>query len=424
MPHLLPPPWPGLMEIEAECVSRARVEQRIDVTDAAPTRFVEELLRVPLPHEEGGLALLRKVLPPDALEAVGGLRGAVLLVHGFAQNHRTWHLNGRSLPNYLAARGYDTYCLDLRGQGLSRARFGSPMPDHPDDYIYGDMPAAVSAVLARTPCPQVTLVGHSMGGAICYACAPFLAEAGALSGVVTFAAIFGMARDGDFMHQLCRLGSIAHRLGVPGDVSVPLPWIARRLLMPLSKLLDHRAAWLLPFHGWYPGTISPELLDQQLGAGMDQVTVGVTLTLARWGVEGYFYDRMRGDYVEHFRQLRDVPVLVLAADDDLLVTPEDARQAVAWAASEDVTFRCFGADDGGHGWGHLDIILGDDAPRLVWPEVGAWLDARCPDARYAPGPELSASVEDPRPITPQLRPAAERARRLTRRTTAQPGTTT
>ncbi|MEO1267365.1 MAG: hypothetical protein AAFX99_04655 [Myxococcota bacterium] len=237
-----------------------------------------------------------------------------------------------------------------------------------------------------------------MGHGVCYACAPFLAQAGVLGGVVTFAAIFGMARDGDFMRQLCRLGSIVKRVGVPGDLSVPLPWLSRQLLAPLGWMLDHRAAWLLPFHGWYPKTIARELLDQQLDGGLDQVTVGVSLTLAQWGAEGYFHDRIRRDYVEHFRQLRDVPLLVLAAEDDVLVSPEDARQAVDWADGvEDVTFRCFGADDGGHGWGHLDLILGDDAPRLVWPWVADWLDAHGSEARTA----LQL-----RPIPPSPRTAA------------------
>lgn len=43
----------------------------------------------------------------------------VLLVHGTWVDARVWDFPGRSVMDYLAARGYDAYALDLRGMGSS-----------------------------------------------------------------------------------------------------------------------------------------------------------------------------------------------------------------------------------------------------------------------------------------------------------------
>ena len=43
----------------------------------------------------------------------------VLLVHGTWGNSQTWDFPGRSVMDYLAVRGYDTYALDMRGMGMS-----------------------------------------------------------------------------------------------------------------------------------------------------------------------------------------------------------------------------------------------------------------------------------------------------------------
>ena len=76
-----------------ELVQRASVEQAID--GGSFGRFDKEILRASAPSGRA-LAVVRK--------SRGDLssRGAVLLVHGFAQNRYSWHLSTRSFVNYLA----------------------------------------------------------------------------------------------------------------------------------------------------------------------------------------------------------------------------------------------------------------------------------------------------------------------------------
>jgi len=52
--------------------------------------------------------------PPTSSSSSGKTLGALLLIHGFAQNRHGWNLKGRSFVNYLAEAGYDVFYLDLR----------------------------------------------------------------------------------------------------------------------------------------------------------------------------------------------------------------------------------------------------------------------------------------------------------------------
>ncbi len=72
------------------------------------------------------------------------------------------------LQRALARAGLDTFALDFRGHGKSRPP--DPRRDRwPFDvYVDRDLPAALAAVSARTgvPVPEITWVGHSLGGLV------------------------------------------------------------------------------------------------------------------------------------------------------------------------------------------------------------------------------------------------------------------
>ena len=84
----------------------------------------------------------------------GGRKGTVVLVPG-------WPLSSIMLENttlFLADRGYRAVALDLRGFGESDAPYGS--------YGYDVWCADIRTVLRTMGLRDVTLVGHSMGGAV------------------------------------------------------------------------------------------------------------------------------------------------------------------------------------------------------------------------------------------------------------------
>jgi pimeloyl-ACP methyl ester carboxylesterase len=93
--------------------------------------------------------------------AEGQLKIPVLLVHGTFGNSAIWDAPGRSVMDYLAARGYDVYALDLRGMGQS---------DRPASYWtiglldrVQDVTAVAGHILTTTGRRSV-VAGHSQGG--------------------------------------------------------------------------------------------------------------------------------------------------------------------------------------------------------------------------------------------------------------------
>jgi pimeloyl-ACP methyl ester carboxylesterase len=87
----------------------------------------------------------------------------VLLVHGTWSDSRVWDFPGRSVMDYLASRGHDTYALDLRGMGNS---------DRPADFDtiglkdrFVDV-ATVATYIAATTGRKPVVAGWSQGGVI------------------------------------------------------------------------------------------------------------------------------------------------------------------------------------------------------------------------------------------------------------------
>lgn len=315
--------------------------------------------------ELDGLGLVRKlVVPPgratpgDGALAVGLPK--VVLVHGFAQNRYTWHSTRRSMSAWLAAEGFDVWNLELRGHGHSKGR---PAPERFVDYV--DDAEHVAAALGE----PAFWIGHSLGGAVAYAAATRVP----MRGVVGIGALFRFAQANRTLNALCHLSEVL-RVGagggkgpVVGGLNIRTRLVGR-LIARLYSVTDI-AGYAFPISGWAPGAIEPDILAERLERGFDWTSVHVWLEMARWGVQGTFA------YEDAWREV-DVPLLVVAGDLDHLMLPDDARVPYDLSGSADRTLHIL--DDYGTGvhWGHLDLITGKDAPRVVWPLVGDWLRER------------------------------------------------
>jgi pimeloyl-ACP methyl ester carboxylesterase len=121
-------------------------------------------------------------------------RRPVLIVPGYGMNSFifTFHPNGPSMVESLAARGFETWTVDLRGQGRSLRERGS------NRYGLGelaveDLGATIEHVLATTTTgsSKVDLVGCSLGTALSFAHVAIVPEAPvhalvAMAGLVTW----------------------------------------------------------------------------------------------------------------------------------------------------------------------------------------------------------------------------------------------
>lgn len=332
------------------------VEQAIDGVETRT--FIKEVLMTPGPHP---LGMVRKRLPPPSPS-----RGAVILVHGYAQNRYTWHSSKRSFVNFLANDGWDVFNVDLRGHGRSR-RFGAPFPRTMDDYIREDLPLFVREACELSGQDRVFLIGHSMGGLISYfAGATRLRER--VRGIASLGSPYVFGQGSALLFGLRELAAAVRWTGLlDANPALPLRIVGRHLNR--RKTLWNARLVPLPIRAWAPDTVEPEVLEEYLRRTFDRSTLAVALDIFRAGRDKGFKsaDGMI-DYSTAF-EILDRPLLVVAGTKDGLAPPASVRPAYERSRSSDKTYRAFP-------FGHIDLVVGKEATRTVWPLVRNWLARR------------------------------------------------
>lgn len=345
-------------------LNSSEVDQTIDRDVRA--RFVKGIvLARPGPestaegNDEVPLAMVRK-------RAAGGrpTRMAVLLIHGYGQNRYAWHLPSRSFVNYLADDGCDVFNLDLRGHGRSR-HLGTRPPRDLAAYVRQDVPAAVKMVRALSGHDRVFLIGHSLGGLISYASAPLLGDA--VAGIVTLGSPYQFTRGSRFLSGLgnAMLG-LDRRLDL-GEAAVPLKGFGE--MMRLTRVFVESPLFPFPIRGYAPRSIEPKILGEHMSLAMDIGSVAVIRALFLRAAEARATGHRLGvlyGYASAFEAL-DRPLLVIAGGRDGLAPPHAVRPAYERSTSRSKAYRVFPR-------GHIDLLIGRDAPRTVWPLIRAFLD--------------------------------------------------
>ena len=132
-----------------------------------PKVVMEEMM---VPSEPGIEIYVRNKRPADM--AAFRPERTLLFVHGATYPAHTsfdLKLDGMSWMDYIAARGYDVYLLDIRGYGKStRPREMDDKPDANAPVVRGvtavkDISAVVDFILKRRSIPRLSLLGWSWG---------------------------------------------------------------------------------------------------------------------------------------------------------------------------------------------------------------------------------------------------------------------
>lgn len=344
-------------------LSSKRVEQAID--GDRTDEFIKEIV-LARPKDPSGkrpdvpLAIVRK------RSAKRDCRGALLMIHGFGQNRYAWHLPSRSFSNYLAAEGYDVFNLDLRGHGRSR-HLGAHPPKDIADYVREDVPAAVDSVQRLSGFERVFLVGHSLGGLISYAATPAIANQ--IAGIITLGSPYHFTRGSRFLSMFGSAMLAADRALKLGIDAFPLQDAGE--VMRLMRVFIESPLFPLPIRGYAPRSLEPRVLGEYMSLAMDRGSVAVLrnmfLRAAEARASGHRLGVLYG-FASAFEAL-PTPLLVIAGSKDGLAPPEAVRPAYERSSSPDKTYRVFPR-------GHIDILVGRDAPLTVWPLVLSWLDRR------------------------------------------------
>ena len=238
----------------------------------------------------GGLALYYQSWRPT-----GDPRGILAIVHGFGEH------SGRypNVVDYLVARDYAVYGLDLRGHGRSPGQRG-----HIDEWgdYRGDVRAFLQMIAHEEPGRPVFLLGHSMGALIVL----------------------------DYV--------ICHPDGLAGTVlsSVPIDpvGVAKAHLVAIARLLSR----LWPRFPLQVGLDTSALsrIPEVVRAYEEDPLVHGQAS-ARWGTESL-------DIVEwlkaHAAELT-IPTLVVHGDEDRLDSLDGVRALFQQAASTDKELRVY-----------------------------------------------------------------------------------
>lgn len=348
-------------------LNQTQVEQTVDRDERA--RFLKELVVTHATSATGAetpLAMVRK------RSAGGGATVApLLLIHGYGQNRYAWHLPARSLSNYFARAGFDVFNLDLRGHGRSR-HLGAHRPSHVTDFVREDVPAAIAEVQRHSGGRKVFLLGHSLGGLVSYATAASLG--GSIAGVISLGSPYQFTRGswslrllGNTMLALDRKVHLGHgALGLK----------AWGEAMRLGRIFIESPVFPLPIRGFSPGSIEPEVLAQHMSLAMDSGSITVLrnmfLDAAESRRSGHRLGGLTG-YARRFEAL-DLPLLIIAGTEDDLAPPPSVEPAFQQSRSHDKTYRAFPR-------GHIDLIMGRDAPLTIWPLLESWLRTRAAGGR-------------------------------------------
>ena len=318
--------------------------------------------------EDGWQIALHRYVPAEKR-----FKEPVFLCHGMGANRNNFDLmDDRSLARDLRDQGFDVWSVELRGTGFS----GRPKWYQPhrwifrfEDYLEKDIRAALSLVRKTSGSDRVFWVGHSMGGLLGYA---------------------WLGKRGD--HGLCGLVAISAPLllGQTRTVRILRPFV---WLMTLTRVVAFRPAarFFSPLMGWPPGIISRISISKGGMRGpvlrrcmvnlVENTTAAVLRQFLRWSKAEAFSSRGgEDDYLANLKKIEE-PVLIMAADADNLASPGAVVPAYEQIGAEDKQLRIFGGDRGDDcEFGHGDILLGDHAREVVFPEIIEWLESHASES--------------------------------------------
>ena len=299
--------------------------------------------------EDGWESPLRR-LPPRT----GASGEPVVLAGGMGQTLHTFDPSpDQSLAARLHQAGFDVWWLGHRGSAGARAP-EQPGPCDLDAIVAHDLPAALERIRVVTGARRVLWVGHGLGGQLAYA---------------------HLASGGDDLAALVAIGApllfprVRTRARLAGRIAAALPAEWR---LPVGAVADALA----------PGPGSE--LIQQLAPSCDAahrrglllhgtaaVRLGMIRQTARWYELGHLSDRSgRLDYAAALGSTR-CPMLLVTAQQDP-VCPSAAIAPLSKATDHTERRHLDLSDE----WGHLDLLLGPQAPHKVHRPIESWLVSR------------------------------------------------
>ncbi len=282
-------------------------------------------------------------------------RPPVLLVHGIAMNRQAFDFGVErySIAAHLSAAGFDCFALDLRGHGGSRR--GPTSRWTLDTYLDEDLPAAFDRIREATGSDEVLYVGHSQG------------------------AILGMAACALHPTRIRALVALAGPAHFDAQPRLRALVELRRLGLGRHLRLLARAA--APFSGyWHPSLLELSINMRNVERPVYRRLLANAIEDLQPGVLEQFAACVRDDTFRSCDGAVDYRALFPACTQPALFIAGE-KDGLAPPAVVEAAFQRWGGPrrywSSGRDYGHADVLLGRDAPEVVYPVIREFLEENC-----------------------------------------------
>lgn len=294
-------------------------------------------------------------------------RNPVLLIHGLASNRYNFDFpgEGKSFAQYLSKQGWDAWVIELRGSGNSQKKQSWAwlrQKWNVDHYILEDIPAAIEYILKTSRKKKLHWVGHSLGGLLVY---PYLKTQSPrrLQSITTIGSPMTAEKPPAYFKWTSKFDPLFNLI----------PYLPYRGVAKLAEKFSKQIYKMSD-----PVLFAKENMEQhtlKLGCevAVDDVSAGVIQQIHRWFKKNHFKSFNESvDYAIDLKKLR-VPILIITGNQDPFTPHEVVKSSFAEIASQK-KWVVFGKKEGHKtNYGHLDLILGKNAPQEVFPEILSWL---------------------------------------------------
>lgn len=207
-------------------------------------------------------------------------------------------------------------------------------------------------------------MGHSLGGTLVYAAIEALGNGVCASGVTLGSAMNATAKNG-FIRFLLKVDPLVKRI----------PYIPLRRLAQCGAALTRWVAPLEDNFFYAIDNMDLKTLRTAMDVAVEDISSPLFLQLHRWYRDNHFCAEQRKfSYRDNLKKIR-APFLVCAGSVDGLTAYPDVHYAYEKIRSKKKKFMVFGRTRGHRTeYGHMDLILGKNAPREVFPVIADWLN--------------------------------------------------
>jgi predicted alpha/beta hydrolase len=289
----------------------------------------------------------------------------VLLFH--AMSLSAYSLNGNggipSIASWLSQNGYDVWVCECRGVGKSIHQNKNKRLEWSfDDHLKFDVPAFLDSIQKETNQHRFHWIGHSMGGALLLAYLCLTNNSIIQSGIIAGAGF-----------------EVSNRIGTT-EKQIKLLKALRIKRIPLKTL----AILSKPFFRFIPdqyGYFSKKLTGYSNCIEIMKDIHNIPASLMMYALKSYRKNGFRdiNDKIIYSEKAKNVttPLLFISGDKDLAWTPPVVEKNLEFFSQGNAQIlplgKAYGHDNN---YGHLDLLMGINSEKEVFPEILKYLNLR------------------------------------------------